>query len=153
MDKPLIAVEVPARQKPSNYPEPFASRMKGRIKRPLGDLFSLKSFGVNLTELLPQAESALLHKHSKQEEFIYIVSGEPTLVLDDKEFVLKAGMCMGFSPSGPAHKLVNRSQDKVFYLEMGNRVEGDEGSYPADDLVAVMKDGAWVFVHKDGSPY
>ena len=60
---------------------------------------------------------------------------------------------MGFSPTGPAHKLVNRSKETVIYLEMGNRIEGDEGSYPADDLLAVMENGAWVFRHKDGSPY
>lgn len=153
MDKPIKAEEAPIRQKSSNYPEPFASRMKRRTKRPLGDLFALKSFGVNLTELAPNGESALLHKHSKQEEFIYIISGNPTLVLDDKEFLLSPGMCMGFSPSGPAHQLVNRTEKPVVYLEMGTRVEGDEGSYPADDLIAVMENAAWVFKHKDGSPY
>ena len=69
----LIAAEAPARTKPSNYPEPFASRMAGRVKRPLGDLFGLTNFGVNLTRLAPKAVSSLRHAHTKQDEFIYIL--------------------------------------------------------------------------------
>ena len=47
----IRAADAPARAKASNYPEPFASRMKGREKRPLGDLFGLTNFGVNLTRI------------------------------------------------------------------------------------------------------
>ena len=43
-----IAAEAPKRAKASNYPEPFASLMRKREKRPLGDLFGLTTFGVNL---------------------------------------------------------------------------------------------------------
>jgi uncharacterized cupin superfamily protein len=79
----VTASEVPARSKPSVYPEPFASRMLGREKRPLGDLFGLTNFGVNLTRLAPNAVSALRHAHTKQDEFIYILQGRPTLQTDE----------------------------------------------------------------------
>jgi len=78
----VLATEATPRTKPSNYPEPFASRITGRIKRPLGDLFGLKSFRVNLTRLPPGAVPALHHWHSRQEEFIYVLEGEPTLLTD-----------------------------------------------------------------------
>ncbi|EQD33813.1 Cupin 2 conserved barrel domain protein, partial [mine drainage metagenome] len=81
----VLATDVAPRTKPSHYPEPFASRMAGRIKRPLGDLFGLKSFGANLTRLEPGAVSALHHRHSRQDEFIYVVEGEPTLCTDAGE--------------------------------------------------------------------
>jgi uncharacterized cupin superfamily protein len=150
----IDAISAPPRLKKSNYPEPFASRMAGREKRPLGDLFGLKNFGVNLTTLIPGAESALLHKHSKQDEFIYILSGEPTLVTEEGEVTLAPGMCAGFPAQGSAHQLVNRSDKNVVYLEIGDRSPGDAGAYPADDLVAVLgADGAWQFTHKDGRPY
>ena len=61
----LIATEVAPRAKKSIYPEPFASRMEGREKRILGDLFGLTNFGVNLTTLAPQAVSALRHSHTE----------------------------------------------------------------------------------------
>ena len=154
--KPIAvkADAVPPRTKPSNYPEPFFSRMLKREKRQLGDVFGLKNFGVNLTRLMPGGESALLHRHSKQDEFIYILEGEPTLVTETGEVKLSPGMCAGFPAAGEAHQLVNRSSQDVLYLEVGDRTPGDEGSYPKDDIQAVLgADGKWVFTHKDGRPY
>jgi len=152
-----IAIEanaVPPRTKPSNYPEPFFSRMLKREKRQLGDVFGLKNFGVNLTRLMPGGESALLHRHSKQDEFIYILKGEPTLVTESAEVTLSPGMCAGFPAAGEAHQLVNRTAEDVLYLEVGDRTPGDEGSYPKDDIQAALgPDGKWVFTHKDGTPY
>jgi uncharacterized cupin superfamily protein len=149
-----MATEIPPRVKPSNYPEQFAVRVGGRTKRQLGEFFGLQKFGVNLTELAPGAESALLHKHSKQEEFIFILDGAPTLVLETGEIQLSAGMCSGFTPRGSAHKLINRTSEKVVYLEIGDREAGDEATYPSDDLLAVMgTDGKWLFTRKDGQPY
>jgi uncharacterized cupin superfamily protein len=150
----LNALEAPLREKPSNYPEPFASRLAGREKRPLGDLFALSNFGVNLTRLAPGAMSALRHAHSKQDEFIYILSGHPTLVTDEGETKLRCGMCAGFrSGTGNAHHLVNRTQEEVVYLEVGDRTRGDEVVYPDDDLEARLEDGKWIFTHKDGRGY
>jgi uncharacterized cupin superfamily protein len=151
---PVVAEEAPARAKASNYPEPFASRMAGRLKRPLGDLFGLGNFGVNLTRLAPKAVSALRHAHTKQDEFIYIVSGRPTLHTDEGRTRLAPGMCAGFrAGTGNGHCLINETDEDVVYLEVGDRTPGDEGSYPDDDLKARMVDGKWAFVHKDGTPY
>jgi uncharacterized cupin superfamily protein len=149
----LRAVDVAPRTKPSNYPEPFFSRMARREKRQLGDQFGLKNFGVNLTRLAPGGESALLHRHSKQDEFIYILEGEPTLVTETAEVKLAPGMCAGFPAAGVAHQLVNRSEREVLYLEIGDRTSGDEGTYPRDDIQAASVDGQWIFTHKDGTPY
>ncbi|MFC4172536.1 cupin domain-containing protein [Microvirga sp. GCM10011540] len=147
------ATEAPARTKPSNYPEPFASRMKGRTKRPLGDLFGLSNFGANLTTLEPGAVSALQHRHTLQDEFVYVLEGKAVLVTGDIETVLGAGMCAGFKAGGASHHLENRSDVPVTYLEIGDRTKGDEVSYPADDLVGELGPQGWVFRHKDGSPY
>jgi uncharacterized cupin superfamily protein len=150
----LAAAAAPPRTKPSNYPEPFFSRMGKREKHPLGDLFGLKNFGVNLTRLKPGGESALLHRHSKQDEFVYIIEGNPTLVTDRGDVALAPGMCAGFAAGGIAHQLVNRSNGDVVYLEIGDRTPGDDGTYPADDLKAVLgPDSRWQFTHKDGRPY
>lgn len=150
----IRALDVPRRTRPSNYPEPFASRMAGREKRQLGAVFGLENFGVNLTRLTPGSVSALRHAHSRQDEFVYILEGSPTLYTDEGATRLEAGMCAGFrAGSGNAHQLVNESDREVLYLEIGDRTPGDEGSYPDDDLKAVMEDGQWHFVHKDGTPY
>lgn len=152
---PVVASEAAPRTRPSNYPAPFAALMTGREKRPLGDLFGLTNFGVNLTRLSPGARSALRHAHSRQDEFVYIFAGEPTLITNSGESLLSAGMCVGFKAgSGDAHHLVNRTANDVLYLEVGDRTAGDSASYPDDDLVAVLAaDGKWQYQHKDGSPY
>ena len=148
------AETIPPRTKPSNYPEPFFSRMGKREKRQLGDIFGLTNFGVNLTKLAPGGESALLHRHSKQDEFIFILEGNPTLVTETEETELCPGMCAGFPALGAAHQLVNRTDADAVFLEIGDRTGGDEGSYPDDDIQAVLgTDGTWKFTHKDGSPY
>jgi uncharacterized cupin superfamily protein len=150
----IVAAQAPARTRPSTYPEPFASRMAGREKRPLGDLFGLSNFGVNLTKLAPNAASALRHAHTKQDEFVYILQGHPTLHTDEGRTRLAPGMCAGFKAgTGNGHRLINETNEEVVYLEVGDRTPGDEGSYPDDDLRALLVDGQWKYVHKDGTPY
>ena len=151
----LLASDIPRRMKATNYPEPFASRVAGRSKRALGDAFGLTNFGVNLTRLAPGAVSALRHAHTKQDELVYILEGRPTLVTNAGEIELAAGMCAGFKAgTGDAHHVVNRSDEDVVYLEIGDRTPGDGATYPDDDLVAALiAPGQWRFTHKDGTPY
>ncbi len=159
MSKPTPPIAIPAafapaRLKPSIYPAVFAARVAGREKRPLGDLFGLRAFGVNLTRLVPGAQSALRHVHTVQDEFIYILAGAPTLITDAGETPLGPGDCVGFPAGGTAHHLINRSSAAVVYLEVGDRARGDSATYPDDDLkLALNEDGTFRCLHKDGTPY
>jgi uncharacterized cupin superfamily protein len=151
----MVAAEAPLRAKPSGYPPQMAVKVAARLKRPLGDLFGLKNFGVNLTTLGPGAYSALRHAHAKQDEFVYILEGEPTLITDAGETPLKPGMCAGFKAgTGDAHHLHNRTQKDVVFVEVGDRTAGETATYPDDDM-SVSQDAAgnWVYRRKDGTPY
>ncbi len=137
----------------TGYPEPFATRVRGRTKRRLGAAFGLENIGVNLATLQPGAQSALLHRHSASEEFLYIISGTPLLRTDAGEFRLQPGMCAGFPPNGVAHHLVNDTDAPVEYLEIGDNPARDSATYPEDDLRAERgEDGRWRFLHRDGEP-
>lgn len=151
----LLASEAAPRALASSYPPAFARRMQGRLKRPLGDPFGLTHFGVNLTRLEPGAQSALMHAHDRQDEFIYVLEGTPTLRYGSEEMLLSPHMCAGFpAGTGLGHQLINRSQQPVSYLEIGDRTPGDRASYPEDDLYATLDDnGRWLFTHRDGTPY
>ena len=153
--QPISSATVTVKKGATFYPEPFAQQVRGRIKRKLGDLFGLSNFGVNMTQLEPGSVSALLHHHTTQDEFIFVLEGTPTLVMDDAEYLLAPGDCMGFKAgTGIAHQLVNRSDELVTYLEIGDRSPGDTGGYPNDDLKATLgPDGSWLFTHKDGTAY
>src|SRR5215467_9679746 len=137
------------------YPEPFATRVAGRERRALSDVFALTNFGVNLTRLPPGCMSALRHTHMQEDEFIYIIEGEPILITNSGETPLRPGMCAGFKAgSGDAHHLVNRSGRDVVYLEIGDRNPGDTVIYPDDDIGrALTPAGERVFVHRDGRRY
>lgn len=139
----------------SSYPQPFLHVVQGRTKSKVGDYFGIKNFGVNYTTLEPGASSALLHSHSKQDEFIMVLEGTATLYLGDTSHKMTSGDCMGFPAAhGIAHRLTNESEGKVVYLEVGDRTADDEVDYPNDDLRAVPAGGGkWTFTHKDGTPY
>ncbi len=47
----IEAAAAPTAEPGRSYPEPFATRVAGRVRRPLGDFFGLTNFGVNLTRL------------------------------------------------------------------------------------------------------
>jgi len=150
----VASAEVPVRKKPSFYPEPFATRVAGRTKRQLGEVFGLTNFGVNLTTLAPGGSSSLRHVHTRQDEFVYILSGTPTLHTNQGKMLLGPGMSAGFkAASGDAHRLLNETLEEVVYLEVGDRTPGDQAMYPDDDIEATLKDGKWVFTHKNGDPY
>lgn len=151
----IVATDAAPNPKPSAYPEPFYSRVLGRQKRPLGDIFGLKNFGVNLTRLVPGAISALRHAHSAQDEFIYIIEGEPVLVTGSGETQLKPGMCAGFKAgTGDAHHLVNRTARDVIYLEVGDRRVPDDVVYPDDDIRGTHDAaGKRIFLRKNGEPF
>ena len=156
--KPPVAIDaaqVPVRSPAVSYPAPFLPRVAGRERRPLGDVFGLRNFGVNLTRLVPGAVSALRHAHGVQDEFVYILEGTPTLITDAGETPLRPGFCAGFKAgSGDAHHLVNRADTDVVYLEIGDRTPGDWAEYPNDDLAGkFIESGQWTFCHKDGRPY
>lgn len=120
----LMAAEVAPHNDLSNGPAQAA-------RTALGNMFGLENFGVNLTYLPPGAISALHHAHSRQDEFVYILAGNPVLRTEQGETILVPGMCAGFrSGSGNAHHLVNLSSEVVVCLEVGDRTEGDVVSYP-----------------------
>src|SRR6266700_8326765 len=135
----LNAADAATRKTKSNYPEKFVARLGERVKRPLGDPFGLTIFAVKLTTLPPGAMSALRHAHTKQDEFVYILEGSPTLITNAGETVLKPGMCAGFkAATGDAHHLANRGPSDVLFLEIGDRTPDEKVSYPDDDLLLTI---------------
>ena len=139
----------------SVYPAHLRSAVAGRLKRALGDPFGLDQFGVNLTELPPGVQSSLRHWHSHEDEFVYILEGEATLITDAGEEVLRSGDCAGFKAGvADGHCLVNRTEQPVRYIEIGSRrLDLDRVGYPAVDL-AVEPDGRGGrrILRKDGTP-
>ena len=72
--------------------------------------------------LPPGNWSSQRHWHSHEDEFVYVLEGELTLVEDGGETVLRAGDCAAFPKgTGNGHHLINRSAAMAVYLEVGSR--------------------------------
>ena len=139
----------------TSYPEPYRAENQKRWNRRLGDHAGLKNFGVNLTRIVPGGQSSARHWHSKQDEFVYVVSGTVTLETNAGEQVLQAGSCAGFPQGAPdGHRFVNRSGEDVLLLVVGDRTGEDEITYPDIDMQARLgSDGRYEFRRKDGTAF
>ena len=158
MTKPRLPAFDPADLAESNatsYPEEFRADNSRRWNRRLGDRVGLNNFGVNLTRIVPGAQSSARHAHSRQDEFIWVVSGEIVLETNEGRQTLKPGMCAGFpAGSGNAHRFVNKTDKDVVLLVVGDRTPFDEVTYPDIDLHGKAgADGRFVFTKKDGTPH
>ncbi len=133
------------------YPAPFDEPCRARERTRLGDAAGLTQYGVNLLRLPPGAWSSQRHWHAKEDEFIYVLSGEVVLVTDADEEVLRAGDCAGFKGGEiNGHCLQNRGTADATVLEIGSRIPGESAVYPDIDMRAESAVG---YLHKDGTPY
>lgn len=136
----------------SGYPPDLAAPCAQRTRCRLGDAGGLSDFGVNLMTLPPGGWSSQRHWHSHEDEFVYVLEGELTLVEDGGETLLRAGECATFPKgSGNGHHLKNLSSSLARYLEVGSRQPDDLTTCSDVDLMSSNTDGR--FLHKDGTPY
>ena len=136
------------------YPPPFDAPCRARERKRLGDAAGLTQFGVNLLTLPPDAWSSQRHWHTEEDEFVYVLQGEVTLISDDGPEVLTAGDAAGFKAGDSSgHCLQNHSGDVALVLEIGTRIESDAAHYSDIDMVAPPRGEPAIYTHRDGTPY
>jgi uncharacterized cupin superfamily protein len=157
---PKIDVDKAPSARGSTYPKPYDEPCRGRSLVRLGIAGDLTQFGVNLVTLAPGAWASQRHWHEKEDEFVYVISGEVVLIEDEGEIALKPGDCAAWKAGvRNGHHLVNRSADQATFLVVGTRDPADWGEYPDIDLrfnqarYARAPGAGGVFSHKDGTPY
>lgn len=149
---PALSPATVEMRRETDYPGDFKHIVAGRERHSLGDALGLTQFGVNLVQLAPGAASAQRHWHSKEDEFVVILSGEVALISDGGEQTLKAGDTAGFpAAKADGHHLVNKSVEAAQYLEFGSRIAGDVVEYPDIDLIYHGDTG--IFTDKRGEKY
>jgi uncharacterized cupin superfamily protein len=135
-----------------NYPSPFDRPCLDQSTQRLARYAGLTQFGVNLTVVQPGAWSSQRHWHSHEDELVWVLEGELTLVTDGGEEVLRAGDCAAFrAGDSDGHHLVNQSSRPARVLEIGNSNPQDRCVYSDIDMVAVP--GEARYCHRDGTPY
>jgi uncharacterized cupin superfamily protein len=149
---PKIDIAAAPERRGSGYPAPFDVPCAVRVRRRLGLAGGLADFGVNLMRLPPGGWSSQRHWHSHEDEFVYVLEGELTLIENGGETILRAGDCAAFPKgSGDGHHMINRSGEMAVYLEVGSRSPADLTTCSDIDMMSAAADGR--FTHKDGAPY
>lgn len=136
------------------YPPPFDEACKSRERTKLGDSAGLTQFGVNHLRLPPGSWSSQRHWHTHEDEFVYVLSGEVTLVTDSGAELLQTGDCAGFKAGDKnAHCLQNNGTKDAIVLEIGSRIAGDAAFYADVDMIAPANGIPAIYIKRDGTPY
>jgi len=153
---PKIDMDTVPETSGTTYPAPYGAPCKDRLKRAVGDVGGLSQFGVMHVTLKPDVWSSQRHYHSAEDEFVYIISGHPTLIDDDGETQLSPGdMTAHPAGDGNAHHMINKTNADVVFMVVGTRApETDHALYPDIDLDLPANGTAKrVQTRKDGTPY
>ena len=111
----------------------------------------LKQFGAYVMTLQPGSRSSNRHWHEREDEFLYVLSGEVSVIENDGEHVLRPGDAACW-PAGVAnaHQVINRSSEPCSFLIAGTKVTHDVVHYPDLERVLYFGEGHWRLVDKDG---
>ena len=129
---------------PANPPPEWAPELRDLVREVwLGKPAGVTQFGVNHVTLQPGDEPAGGHWHEQEDEFVFVLSGEITLIDANGAHVLREGDFVGFPAGAPnAHALANRSAAPASYLIVGTRHRGRETvHYPREGVTrSIVRD-------------
>ena len=139
----------------SIYPEPYASVVKGRSSRRLGDLAGLTQFGANLVMLEPGAVASLRHWHKTEDEFAVVISGQLVLVEDEGTTPLAPGEFAAWKAGVPnGHRFENRSDQPASFLIVGSKAPQEVATYSDVDFRMELETGKPPrFTYRDGTDW
>jgi uncharacterized cupin superfamily protein len=131
MEKPSLnlvrAADIAAHAQEFSHPWNPASLMRGTQ---LGRSVGLKRTGVNFMRVPPGKESYVYHSHRYEEEWMYVLEGSGSALIDGQEFAIAAGDFLGFPTPSVAHLLRNTGAQDLVYLAGGENREFEIAEFP-----------------------
>ena len=108
----------------------------------------LTQFGAFIEVLQPGCRSSIKHWHSTEDEIVYVLAGEITVVEGASETLMRAGDAATFRAGVQVgHYLENRSSSQTRCLVVGTRAPVDQITYPEHDRVCLrdrsLPDDIW----------
>ena len=109
---------------------PFNGNSDIYLKR-LSPETGLQRLALYVARVPPGKESFAYHRHERDEEFVYVLSGRGIAQIGEDEIEIGPGDFMGFpAPDGPAHHLKNPFDKDLVYLMGGESSGLDIGYFP-----------------------
>jgi uncharacterized cupin superfamily protein len=123
----LRAVDIEAKTVSHSHPWNPNSQMRGvQLSRQVG----LERAGISLARIPPGKESFVYHSHAREEEWVYILSGNGTAEIDGGEYEVGPGDFMGFATPSVAHHLRNTGSEDLVYLMGGEHRDAEVADFP-----------------------
>jgi uncharacterized cupin superfamily protein len=130
------------------------------IGSPFGAHFGLRRLGIHHVRLLPGRRTSYPHAESTEEEFVYVIAGEPEVWLDGRLVKLSPGDAVGFpAGTGLCHTFINNTDVEVRLLVVGDTKRADNKVlYPLNPDRSEYRDDLWAdaprraFADHDGLP-
>ena len=102
----------------------------------LGNAGGLTQFGAVIETLPPGSRSSIKHWHAAEDELVYMLEGQATVILGDATHLLDPGDVATFKAGVPlGHCIENRTASDIRYLVVGTRSAADVVTYPDDDRI------------------
>lgn len=90
------------------------------------EIFGFKRLGIHHVTLPPDCRTSFPHAESLEEEFVFVISGNPHAWIDGYVYELKPHCAVGFpSGTGISHSFINNTQKNVELLVVGERTKKD----------------------------
>ena len=136
----------------TGYPAPYDEGMGNYHAWDYTEAGGLTQFGAAYEVLQPGARSSQRHWHENEDEFLFVISGELTLIDDDGRHLLAPGdACTWKAGAQNGHCLENHTDMPSAFIIVGTRADEDVCHYPDIDLVYSRKDGKSIFTSRDGT--
>ncbi len=92
--------------------------------------FGMKSIAIWLERIPAGKRTSWPHAHSVEEEFVFVLEGDPIVNLNGKAYRAKPQTGIDFKAgSGVSHTLINKSDDFIYYLCVGECDPKDDKIY------------------------
>ncbi len=148
MTHPIVNVQSVALESDTTNPPGYRRRV-----RRVGPLLEAEQLAATIYELDPGESVCPYHYEVGDEEWLLVLSGNPTVRHPDGEEVVEPGDLVCF-PQGPrgAHKLSNQSSHTVRFVVLSTRGEPAIAFYPDSGKIGVWPPGRY-FKESDAVDY
>jgi uncharacterized cupin superfamily protein len=136
------------------YPAPYDAQVAGRTSLRLGDAGGLSQFGVNIVILAPGAKSSMRHWHLNEDEFVMVIQGSCTMMLDAGPTIMHPGDCAAFPAGKPdGHCFINHTKNEARFLVVGTKAKTEVATYSDVDFRVEQGGGMNRFTYRDGTDW
>lgn len=115
------------------------------VEASFSEHFGLERLGIHHVRVAPGRRTSFPHAESAEEEFVYVIEGEPDVWLDGRLHRLRPGDGVGFpAGTGLAHSFLNNTETEVRLLVVGEAAKDENRIvYPVNSERKAMRRDWW----------